>query len=139
MKKITVVLLMVILSLILSSVLFAREEQRYTGLIVDARELNVDPSKAPHVYDTQGNEVYGTMDVDPDYVIKVGIVQYENTIGDAIRDETAGDNPIVVHAVRRGAHPYKSDVIVSDEDAKWIRQADQKSLFLERLKVVFII
>lgn len=139
MKKILTVMLIAVFCLTTASSLLARPEQIYTGLIVDARELKVDPSKAPKVYDEGGNEIYGTMDVDPDYVIKVGIVQYENTIGDAIRDETAGDNPIVVRAIRRGAHPYKSDVVVSDEDAKWIKKANERSLFLDKLKVVFII
>jgi hypothetical protein len=113
--------------------------QIYTGVIIDARELKVDPSKSPKIFDTTGKEIYGTMDIDPDYVEHMGIVQYEDTIGNAIRHLTAGENPVVVRAVRRGAHPYRSDVIVSVEDGKWIKKANDTSLFLERLKVVFVI
>lgn len=131
------VVLFVLIMFIMSGISFA--EQIYTGLIVDARELGVEPSKSPKIYDTKGREVYGTLNIDPDYVIKVGIVQYENTIYDAIVHETAGKNPIVVRAVRRGPHPYKSDIVISEEDAKWIKRANEKSYFLDLLKVVFII
>jgi len=115
------------------------QEQFYTGLIVDARELGINPSKSPKIYDLAGKEIYGTLDIDPDYVIKVGIVQYENTIGDAIRHETAGVNPIVVRAAKKGEHPSKADVIISVDDGNWIRHANEKTYFLDLLKVVFVI
>ena len=137
MKNLITFMLISVLTLTLGAGAFA--EQIYTGLVVDARELNVDPSKSPKIYDTAGTEIFGTMDINPEYVIKVGIVQYERTIYDAIINGTAGNNPIVVRAIRRGTHPYRSDVIISVEDGKWIRRADKKSYFLELLKVVFII
>jgi len=137
MKKAIILSVMVILALSVSHASFAAAT--YTGLIVDARELKVDPSKSPHLYDNTGREIYGTMDIDPDYVEKVGIVQYANTIYDAITQDLVGDNPIVVRAIRRGAHPYKSDIVISADDGKWIKRADQNSLFLEKLKVVFVI
>ncbi len=45
----------------------------YTGVVIDARGLGVMPSMSPKIYDNTGNEVYGTMTVDPDYVIEKGI------------------------------------------------------------------
>lgn len=114
-------------------------EQYYSGLVIDARELKIDPSKSPHIYDSLGREIYGTMSIDPDYVNKVGIVQYENSIYSAITSGLVGENPIVVRAIRRGTHPYKADVVVSIEDGKWIMKSNNKSCFLDLLKVVFVI
>jgi len=125
-------------SLLLSSGVFAAE-QLYTGLIIDARELGIQPGKSPKIYDENGIEIYGTVNIDPDFVIEKGIVQYQRTIGDAIREETAGLNPIVVRAVERGNHPYKADVTISSKDAAWILKANQKSQFLQNLQVVFVI
>jgi len=137
MKKIVIALLITVFSLSAFSVCFA--EQLYTGLIIDARELNVEPGKSPKVYDTKGHEIYGTVNINPDFVIEKGIVQYQRTIGDAIRELTAGDNPIVVRAQNRGNHPYKADVVISVEDAIWILRANRKHGFLEELNVVFVI
>lgn len=137
MKRLAVLLLIALLTLLLGTQVFA--EQIYTGLIVDARELGVDPSKSPKIYDATGDEIYGTLNIDPEYVIKVGIVQYERTVYDAIIHETAGNNPIVVRAIRRGSYPYKSDVVISFADGKWILRANERSYFLQLLKVVFVI
>ncbi len=137
MKNLLTLTLIITFTLLLASSTFA--EQIYTGLIVDARELAVDPSKSPKIYDANGDEIFGTLDIDPEYVIKVGIVQYEITIYDAILHETAGKNPIVVRAIRRGSYPYNSDVVISVEDGKWIKKANEKSLFLEIPRVVFVI
>ena len=114
-------------------------QQKYTGLIVDARELGISPGKSPKIYDENGIEIYGTVNIDPDFVIEKGIIQYSRTIGEAIREELAGDNPIVVRAIARGPHPYKADVTISTEDALWILKANLKSNFLQDLRVVFVL
>jgi hypothetical protein len=138
MKK--VIVLACLLALMVSiPASFAEPAQVYTGLIVDARELSVEPSISPKIYDENGNEIYGTVNIDPDVAIEKGIVQYSKTVGDAIRDSLAGDNPIVIRAVKKGSHPYKADVVVTSEDAVWILSSNIKSHFLENLKVVFII
>jgi len=137
MKNAIVLTIVLVLTFSLSGSTFAA--QVYSGLIVDARELDVNPSKSPKIWDDSGNIIYGDLDIDPEYVIKVGIVQYESTVGDAIRHETAGRNPIVVRALRRGTHPYNADVVISKEDGKWIIKANNRSYFLELLKVVFVI
>jgi len=137
MKNLIKIILAIVMVALVSGASLA--EQTYTGLIVDARELGVDPGTSPKIYDKKGREIYGTVNIDPDLVIEKGIVQYYNTIAEAIIDGTVGDNPIVVRASGRGPHPYKADVTISVEDANWILKANSKSYFLQGLKVVFVL
>jgi len=137
MKKTIVFAMLAVL--VLCSAAFAGNEQIYSGLIVDARELGVEPSKSPKIYNEKGQEVYGTMSIDPDFVIETGIIHYTDTIYNAIVEDLAGSNPIVVRALGRGVHPFKADVLISVEDGAWISSANKKSHFLEKLKVVFVI
>jgi hypothetical protein len=137
MKKILAAVLLCLFVLSFGTAFAAR--QKYTGLIIDARELGVTPGKSPKIYDEKGIEIYGTINIDPDFVIERGIIQYSRTIGEAIRDELAGDNPIVVRAIARGPHPYKADVTISTEDALWVLKANLKSYFLQELRVVFVL
>ena len=142
MKKLIFSILISLLFASLTVAAFAQatpNPRTYTGLIVDARELNIEPGIAPKIYDEYNREIYGTVNIDPDFAIKKGIVQYHDTIGEAIRKETVGDNPIVVRALSKGPHPYKADVMISIEDAEWILKANRRDHFLQDLIVVFII
>lgn len=134
---ITLVLVGILLITLTSSVLGIPET--YTCLIVDARGLDVEPGIAPKIFDEDGEEIYGTINIDPDFAIKKGIVQYYDTIGEAIRTGFSGDNPVIARAIERGTHPYKADVVVTNEDAVRILKANKYSQFLQQMKVVFIL
>ncbi len=110
----------------------------YTGVVIDSRNYQVRPSMAPKIFDSQNEEVYGTMDADPDYVIEVGIVGYAYNLEEAIKDGRVGDNPLVVKAVGRSGNA-KDRVIIPLDDADFIRELANNSLILSECKVMFII
>lgn len=132
MKK---VILTVLLVLAVSGVCFAD----YTGLVVYAKDLGVLPGMSPKIYDSKGNEVFGTVYVDPELVDQQGIVNYANTLAEAKKDCEVGSRPLIVNAVKRGNDPLRSDVVISDRDAKKIIQANNKSNFLGYLRVAIVI
>jgi len=110
----------------------------YTGLIIDARKLGVKPAMAPHVLDTAGNEVYGTSQVNRDYAVEQGMVGYAKTLEAARADSRVSDNPLVARATQAlGA--AKTDVQVSDDDAKAIRDAAGKMSFLSQCRVIIVV
>jgi len=116
----------------------AAEGGDFTGLIIDCRGLDVKPSMSPKVYDPDGLEVYGTLQVSPDYAIEVGIAAYPRTMEQALKSPRAGAHPLVVKAVGSGPK-YKTDVVVSAADAQRIREADSRSGFLSQCKVCILI
>ncbi|CUH95335.1 putative secreted protein [Propionispora sp. 2/2-37] len=112
--------------------------QHYTGVIVDARGLGLEPTFSPGIYDESGRHIYGHKYIDADYAIQYGMVEY--TINDAMYAEAvngkarAGSSPLIVRAV---GIKDRCNVIISVEEADKIISASQADNFLARCAVVF--
>ncbi|MBC7473025.1 MAG: hypothetical protein H7263_01945 [Candidatus Sericytochromatia bacterium] len=113
--------------------------QNYTSVIVDCRGLNVQPAMSPSILDAEGGEVYyGNLPVDPDFVINQGIVSYAASISEAKKNARAGNNPLIVKGTKvQGL--FKSDVSISDSDAKKLIGANNTAQFLKSSKVIMLI
>lgn len=109
-----------------------------TGLIIDARGLGVKPAMSPKVYDPSGNEIYGTVNVSPDYAIESGIATYPRSMEQAVRSPRAGKSPLIVKAVSRGAK-FDSDIVVSSSDAARIREIETNAGVLSRCRVSIVV
>jgi len=110
----------------------------YTGLIIDARGLDVRPAMAPKIIDEQGNEIYGSKYVSRDYAVDIGMVGYEKNVETATQNERVADNPLVVKAVDVQG-PNMTDLVISQADARKIHNAASNMNFLQRCKVMFIL
>lgn len=94
------------------------------------------------IYDTNGRAIYGVQNVDKDYAISQGIVEYADgsvswqTV--SIGQSRAGSNPLVVKMVSlRDRATNKCDVVISVEDADRILIENQRSRILSSYAVVF--
>ena len=114
-------------------------EAGYSGLIIDARKAGLLPAMSPRILSEAGEEVYGTLEVDLDYVILVGIAGYASSVEEAMSyKDRVGDNPLVVESLSsRG--PLKADAVISDSDAQLIKEAVAQKNFLKDYKVIFIV
>lgn len=112
----------------------------YTGLIVDARGLNLDMAMAPKIYAQSDRLVYGYISVIDDRWLNHGMVQYAKSLGKAKRDlvDWVGDDPLVVEA-NSAKGKNRTDVVVNDTSAVAIFASDVKDHFLEQGRVVFVI
>ena len=113
----------------------------YTGVVVDAREMGLESTFSPAIYDENGRVVYGIANVDKDMVINKGMVDYTDVLEAATSGSRAGDNPLVVKAVgvKGGKNSVNNvNVIVSVEDADKILLANEKSGMLDNMAVVFV-
>lgn len=113
-----------------------------TGIVIDARGLNIQPAMSPAVFymSSQGpKQVYiGDFKLDIDKVISQGIITYYPTLEAAKGAEgKVGENPLVVKAV--GTQPGQIDLVISAEDAQKIVALNQSHKLLEELKVAAII
>ncbi len=114
----------------------------YTGLIIDCRGLGLERCMAPKIRRTNGAELWGTLQVDPEFVNKHGIVAYLSeqqfhALKDPAIVERIGSNPMVVRAIGV-AGTAKTDPVVSEEDAIQIMEQEKRSGFLRRFAVLFI-
>jgi len=107
----------------------------YTGLIVDARNLNLKSSFSPRVYDEAGNIIYGNKYIDPDFAISQGMVDYSSlnvALGGSTR---VGTKPLVVRAIRVVDNDF--NVVISNEDAQKALAANVQSGFMKKCAVAF--
>ena len=93
---------------------------------------------APKVIDPQGDEIYGSKFVSRDYAVDIGMVGYEKSIESAVKNERVADNPLVVKAIDVKG-PNKTDLVISEADARKIHNAASNMNFLQRCKVMFIL
>ena len=113
----------------------------FTGIVVNAAAMGLQPTFSPVIYDVNGRVVYGVRNLDYDYAISKGMVAYANTLENAIHGNRAGNNPLVVNAVniRGGQNSVnKVNVVVSVEDGDRILLACEKSNILQQAAVVFV-
>lgn len=113
----------------------------YTGVVINADEMGLEPTFSPVIYDVNGRVVYGIKNLDYDYAISQGMVAYANTLENATHGNRAGDNPLVINAVsvRGGRNSVnKVNVVVSVEDGDRILLACEKSNILQQAAVVFV-
>lgn len=109
-----------------------------TGVIVDAKGLQLEPTFSPVIYDTEGRIVYGLQKLDYNFVISHGVVEYSTNLADNTR---AGKKPLIVKAiaVRGGKNSVNYvNVVVTKEDANKIILADKKNGLFKNCAVVFV-
>ncbi|HEV2281467.1 MAG TPA: hypothetical protein VGX75_03615 [bacterium] len=115
----------------------------YTGLVIVARTIHLDRSISPAVLTPSGEVVYGRGwwkpgQLNDDFAARYGIVEYAPSLETASR---AGPRPLLVFAIGVSGpvlSNFKTDVVVSDEDALRIRDANRRSRFLQQMRVAFV-
>jgi hypothetical protein len=116
-----------------------RGEGPFSSLVVDTRGLSVQRAMSPKIRRTDGSEIWGTCKVDYDFLQEKGIVAYALSVDDVRRNRRAGDNPLWVQAVGRAGGNFMCDAVVSPEDASLIAAENQKTKFLDKFNVIFIV
>ena len=114
----------------------------YTGVVVDASGLGLEATFSPVIFDTNGRAIYGMKNINKDYAISKGMVEYSNDVQVAAGGSTrAGANPLVVKAtaVKGGGNSINTvNVVVSVEDGDKILLANEKAPLLNECAVVFV-
>lgn len=114
----------------------------YTGVVVDASGLGLEATFSPVIFDTNGRAIYGMKNINKDYAISKGMVEYSTDVQAAAGGSTrAGANPLVVKAtaVKGGGNSVNPvNVVVSVEDGDKILLANEKAPLLNECAVVFV-
>jgi hypothetical protein len=113
----------------------------YTGLVVDCRQMPLERSMSPKIVRGDGTEVWGTMEIDPKVALEKGVAGYLPDLQLALggHSERAGVNPLIVRATAVDGKFFKTNAVISDNDAELIRAEDAKTHFLGRCAVVFVV
>ena len=112
----------------------------FTGLVVDCRGLALARSMCPRLLDQTGNNLWGPENVSTELINEKGIAGYSKSLDDPDLKKRVGKHPLIVKAIRAsGGKSFKADAVLSPADCEHVRTADEKSSFLEKLNVVFLV
>ena len=110
----------------------------YTGLIFDAQSLSFVPSASVKILDEDGREVYGSAYVSKEWAEKEGIVGYAKSLEDAKANQRVSGNPLVIKAMKCTG-PNSKDLVISNEDARKVRDLSKNINFLDKAKVMVVV
>lgn len=107
-------------------------EGRHTGLIVDARGLNVQPVLAPRLLDGSGKVLYAAEMMGPEARKDVVPARYFKSLEQATRAPVLGGTPLMVKAEKAQG----SDLVLGDAEARALEKLSSKVLGEGRVAIV---
>lgn len=116
----------------------------YTGLVVDARHLDVRRGISPRIYSESGQLIYGGVLASQELVQERGVVGYGSELTSELLERLEVDPdypyiaPLVVEAIEV-TDPTRTGVIVSEADTQRILQAMVQYDFFARYAVIFLV
>jgi len=110
----------------------------YTGLLVDARNIEVKPSLVFRILDENLEEVFGPAFVSREFVVQQGMAAYYASIQAAKADPRIAPQPLIVKALRTD-WPTHNNIIISNADASKLKSASDHLQFLKESRVVVVL
>jgi len=107
-------------------------EGRYSGLVVDAHGLGVQPVLAPRLLDGSGKVLYGAEVMGPEKRKEAVPARYYKSVEQAVRSTPLGGAPLVVKATKAQG----SDLILADAEARALDQLSANALSEGRVAIV---
>ncbi|MGC1455134.1 MAG: hypothetical protein WA946_08115 [Nitrospirota bacterium] len=110
----------------------------YTGLIVDARGLDVKPAIAPKILNEDGKEIYCSSCISRDYAVREGMVSYFKDPVQAQTNPRVADKPLMVKAIKL-AGDNRVDTVISNTDAAILHSASENLSMLQKCRVIILV
>lgn len=110
----------------------------YTGLVVDARGLDVRPVMVPKIIDENHQEVYGSAFVSREYAVQRGMSGYGKNIENSVHNRRVADHPLVVKGLRAVGSGH-SQIVISNADASKLRSTSESLSLLKECRVVIVV
>jgi hypothetical protein len=112
--------------------------EAYTGLLVDARSIELEPALVFKILDENLEEVFGPAFVSREFVVQQGMAVYYNDIESAKSDPRISGKPLTVKALRTD-YPSRSNIVISNADSSKLKSASHHLLFLKESRVVILL
>jgi len=112
--------------------------KNYTGLVVDATGISVNPAMALRLLDEDGKEVYGSAFASREFAVQKGMSGYSKDFKTAKISPRVGNNPLSVKGLRTTG-PGNCDIVISNADASILRSSSGHLTFLKKCKVIIVL
>ncbi|MGA8178640.1 MAG: hypothetical protein WB792_01175 [Desulfobacterales bacterium] len=113
-------------------------QQTYTGLVIDARGLDIRPAMVPKIIDENHQEVYGSAFVSREYAVQQGMSGYGKDLEEILHNRRVSDHPLVVKGLKVVGSGH-SEIVISNADASKLRSTSDSLSFLKKCRVVIVI
>ncbi|MBU8909893.1 MAG: hypothetical protein KOO65_01365 [Desulfobacterales bacterium] len=113
------------------------EGKFYTGLIIDARGLGVEPVLNPLVISEQGHNVYSSVFISREFAVQNGVSKYLCSMDQALKDKRVGNNPMVFKGLRKEGKPNTA-IVISMSDYHLLEKATERHTFLKECRVIIV-
>ncbi|RTZ99436.1 MAG: hypothetical protein DSY89_08405 [Deltaproteobacteria bacterium] len=114
------------------------DESRWTGLVVDASGLSLNPVLIPRIIDAQGVQVYGPKYISRDFAVRWGGCGYMTTLEPTVCTDRVGLHPLTVRGLRVTGFE-QADIVISVAAASRIRAAAEHVHFMREGRVVVLV
>ena len=112
-------------------------ENLYTGLIIDARGLGVEPVLNPLIVSEQGHDIYSSVFISREFAVQNGVCKYLCSMDQALNDKRIGNHPMVFKGLRKGGKPNTA-IVISMSDYRLLEKATERHTFLKECRVIIV-
>ncbi len=112
-------------------------ESKYTGLIIDATDIDFTPQLMFEIIDANGRVIFNSARADYEPAVQKGLAEYSISLHAATLNERVGDNPLVVRAIgARGA--FRSQLVVSVDAGQYMLHALAGTAVFRESRIVVV-
>ncbi|MCG8634870.1 MAG: hypothetical protein MI863_13635 [Desulfobacterales bacterium] len=109
----------------------------YTGLIIDARGLDLDPVLYPTIVSEEGKEIYSSLFISREFAVQYGVAIYLCDMESALAARRIGSHPMVFKALRKAGNKTGA-IVVSMADAVDLEKVTERHRFLKECRVIIV-
>lgn len=109
----------------------------YTGLIIDARGLGVEPVLNPAIVSEQGHDVYSPVFISREFAVQKGVCKYLCSMDQALKDNRVGSHPLVFKGLRKEGKSNTS-IVINMSDYRLLEKAAERHGFLKECRVIIV-
>ncbi len=112
-------------------------ENIYTGLIIDARGLKIEPVLNPVIVSEQGHEVYSPVYISREFAVQNGVCKYICSMDQALKDKRIGNHPLVLKGLRKEVK-QNTVIVISMSDYYLLEKTTERHVFLKECRVIIV-
>ncbi len=109
----------------------------YTGLIIDARGLSIEPVLNPVIVSEQGHDIYSFVFISREFAVQNGVCKYLCSMDQALEDKRTGRHPLVLTGLRKQEKPDAA-IVISMPDYRLLEKATERHTFLKECRVIIV-
>ena len=113
------------------------EANPYTGLIIDAGKLEIEPVLNPVIISEQGHDIYSSTFISREFAVQNGVCKYYCDMEQAMKNSRIGVNPLVLKGLRNDG--TKNTIIISMSDYRIVEKITERHKFLKECRVIIVL